>query len=445
MSDAPGKHIEALEARLAEVSEADQTSRRQVALLTAIVSIFRETANCQTEEEMAQVCLRVAEDLTCSAYGFIGEINEEGLFDTTVVSERGWKACRMPTAEAVRLLKNMPNRGINRVGLKENRSWVINDVAGDPKSVPKPAGHPDLSCFMGVPLSYAGGAAGMIGLANKPAGYSSRDQEDVEALASAFVESLNRRRAEKRVAELNNELNRHVRQLEAANRELEGFSYSMSHDLRAPVRHINAYLELLGKQDLGHLDDKSQHYLQVIGEAAQRMALLVDGLLSFLHLGRTELQPALLDLDLLVHEVVAEMSGHPRAADVQWQIDPLPEVWADRGMLHTVLANLVANALKFCRAQSGIEIQIGAGSGGVDEQVFYVKDNGVGFDMRYQHKLFGLFQRLHSNEEFGGTGVGLACVQRIIQRHGGRVWAQAAVGQGATFWFSLPRQEEIPS
>lgn len=445
MVDAPDKSIEALEARLAAMSQADQSSRRQVALLTAIVSIFRQTANCQTEEEMAQVCLRVAEDLTGSSYGFIGEVNEEGLFDTTLVSERGWKACRMPTAEAVTLLKDMPYRGINRIGLRETHSWIVNDVAHHPSSIPKPDGHPQLSSFMGVPLRYAGGTAGMIGLANKESGYCRADQEDMEALAGAFVESLNRRRAEKRVAELNNELTRHVRQVEAANHELEEYSYSISHDLRAPARHISSYLELLGKQDLSSLDEKSRHYLEVIAEAAGRMGLLVDGLLSFLHLGRADLKPARFEMGELVKEVLGEMAAHPRAGDVAWRIGPLPQIWADRAMLHTVLVNLIANALKFSGTRPQVEIEIGTGSGNLNEWVFFVKDNGVGFDMRYQNKLFGLFQRLHSNEEFEGTGVGLASVQRIIQRHGGRVWATAAVGEGATFWFSLPRQEEISS
>lgn len=442
MTESLPKSIESLEAELAEASLAERSSRRQIALLTSLISVFRETANCQTEEEMAQVCLRVAEDLTGSAYGFLGEINEQGLFDTTLVSARGWAACRMPTAEAVRLLKNMPNRGINRIGLQENRSWIVNAVGKDPNSMTRPAGHPELNCFLGVPLSYAGGTIGMIGLANKPSGYSKADQEELEALVVAFLESLNRRRAEKRVAELNAELSSQVRQVEAANKELENFSYSMSHDLRAPVRHMNAYLELLGKQDLTVLDQKSHHYLEVIRDAAGKMALLVDGLLSFLYLGRAELKASRVDLAELVDEVILEMAAHPHAGRVTWRVVPLPVVWGDREMLHTVFVNLVANALKFGQSRPEIEIDIGTGSGNLNEVVCFVKDNGVGFDMRYQHKLFGLFQRLHSNEEFEGTGVGLACVQRIIQRHGGRVWASSVLGDGATFWFSLPRQEE---
>jgi signal transduction histidine kinase len=443
MADRKKKSRDALE-ELTELRQADDSARRQVVLLTAIIRIFRETATCQTEDEMAQVCLKVAEELTGSAYGFIGELNEHGLFDTTMISQAGWKACQVPMPQAAHLLKNMPNRGINRIGLKEHKSWIINDVAHHPDAVEKPLGHPLLTSFLGVPIRYAGGTTGMIALANKEPGYSSADQEEVEALAVAFMESLNRRRAEKRVNELNEELSRHVRQVEAANKELEGFSYSISHDLRAPVRHISGYLELLDKHNLAPLDEKSRHYLQVISESAKRMGLLIDGLLSFLHLGRVGMNETPVDLHQLVREVVREVAQQPQGDDkIGWTIAPLPVVMGDRTMLRLVLANLVGNALKFCRSRSRVEIEIGAVTDRPDEVLCYVKDNGVGFDMRYQDKLFGLFQRLHSQEEFEGTGVGLASVQRIILRHGGRVWASGELGKGATFWFSLPKTEEM--
>jgi signal transduction histidine kinase len=454
MAGTKRKSREALEAELAELRLADDASQRQVALLTAIVSIFRETANCQSEDEMAQVCLKAAEDLTGSAYSFIGELNDQGRFDTTMVSEAGWRACKVPMPEALQLLMNMPNRGINRMGLKEHRSWIINDVAQHPEAVEKPQGHPQLDSFLGVPLRYAGGTLGMIALANKPSGYSKADQDDVEALAVAFTESLNRRRAEKRVGELNEALSRHVRQVEAANKELENFSYSISHDLRAPARHISGYLELLDKQNLTQLDEKSRHYLQVIAKSAQRMGLLIDGLLSFLHLGRNQMHRTLVDLGQLAREVAQDLTQDlaqnqaqdlaegPRCSEVVWQIAPLPLVMGDRAMLRTVLANLMANALKFCGSRPRPEVEVGAVTDRSDEVLCFVKDNGVGFDMRYQDKLFGLFQRLHSQEEFEGTGVGLASVQRIIVRHGGRVWASGELGKGATFWFSLPKIKE---
>jgi len=421
---------------------ADAAAGRQVALLTAIIRIFRETMAAQTEEEVAQVCLKVAEDLTGSAFGFIGELNAEGLFDTTAISEAGWQACRIPVPEALQLLKGMPNRGVNRLGLQDQKSWIINDLQHHPESVPKPDGHPLLTSFLGVPIRYAGGITGMIALASKSAGYTEQDQEDVEALSVAFVEALNRRRAERQVELLNRELTERLQQVEAANKELEGFSYSVSHDLRAPVRHISGYLELLDKKDLACLDDQSRHYLDVVASAARRMGTLIDGLLAFSRLGRAQVMRNRVDLDQLVKEVVQEQAALRAERPIQWDIAPLPVVTGDRVMLRQVLANLISNALKFSQSSPLPRIGIGAVTEDPRETAVYIRDNGVGFDMRYQDKLFGLFQRLHGQEEFEGIGVGLASVQRIVLRHAGRVWAEGELGKGATFWFALPKTDE---
>ena len=422
-------------------SQLDGQTRRQIALLKAIIRIFRETPACETEEEVAQICLKVAEELTGSAYGFIGELNDLGLFDTTTLSEAGWAACRVPRPEAFRLLKSMPNRGINRLGLREHKSWIINDPASHPDSVEKPQGHPPLNSFMGVPLQYVGGTIGMIALANKESGYSDADQQDVEALSVAFVETLNRRRSEKRIHKLNEELNHHLLQAEAANKELEAFSYSVSHDLRSPLRHIAGFVELLNKRDTSSLDEKSRHYLQVISESAQKMGALIDDLLEFSRMGRAGMIKAEINFDALVREVISELKEITDGREIIWEINPLPKVEGDAVMRRLVMTNLITNALKFTRPRPQARIGIGAITDNPNETLFYVRDNGVGFDMKYVDKLFGLFQRLHTLEEFEGTGIGLANVQRIIHRHGGRIWAEGAIDNGAVFWFSLPHTE----
>ena len=432
---APGKE-------LAEPGDTAEQIRRQISLLKAIIRIFRESVSCETEEDMAQICLEVAEDLTGSAYGFIGELNPQGLFDTTTLSKAGWDACKVPGEDALALLRNMPNRGINRIGLREQKSWIINDPASHSETVEKPAGHPPLTSFMGVPLRYVGGITGMIALASKESGYTPADQQDIEALSVAFVESLNRRRAEKKISELNEELNRHLLEIETANKELEAFSYSVSHDLRAPLRHITGFVELLNKRDLASLDEKSRHYLEVISTAARQMGILIDDLLSFSRMGRAELMKTRVDFGTLVQEVVNDLSEETKGREIVWEIAPLPVVEGDAAMLRLVMVNLISNALKFTRSRSQARIEIGADIDHPDETLFYVKDNGVGFDMKYADKLFGLFQRLHSSEEFEGTGVGLANVQRIIRRHGGRIWAEGAVDGGAVFRFSLPKKKE---
>jgi len=207
------------------------------------------------------------------------------------------------------------------------------------------------------------------------------------------------------------------------------------------LRHVTGFVELLLKRDHGGLDEKSLHYLQTISESAVKMGALIDDLLTFSRMGRVEMMTTIVDIDALVREVVAEQSSSVVGRDLVWEIGPLPQVEGDAPMLRLVLVNLITNALKFTRDQPQAVIAIGAVSRQPGEIELYVRDNGVGFDMRYLDKLFGLFQRLHDAGDFEGTGVGLANVRRIIRRHGGRVWAEAKVGAGATFWFSLPQKE----
>ncbi|GFO58661.1 hypothetical protein GMST_09860 [Geomonas silvestris] len=248
---------------------------------------------------------------------------------------------------------------------------------------------------------------------------------------------LQREQNARQVNELNRSLQKQVEQLTAANRELSEVSYTISHDLRAPLRHIAGFVELLKTRTPECLDQQSRHYLAVIGEAARTMGNLVDDLLAFTQLGRSELVRKEVDLAAVLRLVLRELAETTREREIEWQIAPLPVVVGDPRMLHQVLYNLVHNALKFTRPRRPARIEIGYRelSG---EKVIFVRDNGVGFDMRYLNKLFGRFQRLHPGSEFEGTGMGLANVQRIVARHGGRVWAEGVPDQGATFWFTLP-------
>lgn len=245
----------------------------------------------------------------------------------------------------------------------------------------------------------------------------------------------------KQVQLLKEELDDRQREAEAAKKELEDFSYSVSHDLRAPIRHINGYLELLDQDALTCLDEKSRYCLNAVAKAARRLSDMMEGILTFSRLGRAELMKNQIEMDQLVQEVVQEQAQTVPERQIDWQISPLPVVIADRVTLRQALENLIANALKFSDSSPTSRIEIGALEQ-PGETSFFVRDSGVGFDMRYAGKLFGLFQRLHPPDEFPGTGAGLASVQRIISRHGGRVWAEGEVGKGATFWFSLPKEEE---
>ena len=257
------------------------------------------------------------------------------------------------------------------------------------------------------------------------------------------VELEQRKHREDEIRQLNRELARQAADLEASNKELESFAYSVSHDLRAPLRHVVGYAELLQRQASSSLDDKSRRFMQTILESAKRMGNLIDDLLGFSRIGRAETKKAAVNLEQLVREVVAELRQETNGRDIDWKIGALPMCYGDRSMLKIVLVNLVSNAVKFTRLQSRAEIQIGCNGGKESQVEVFVRDNGAGFDMQYVNKLFGVFQRLHCPEEFEGTGIGLATAQRIIHRHGGQMRAEGAVDQGASFYFSLPKAQDV--
>jgi light-regulated signal transduction histidine kinase (bacteriophytochrome) len=233
-------------------------------------------------------------------------------------------------------------------------------------------------------------------------------------------------------------------ELQRSNRELESFSYSVSHDLRAPFRHIVGYAQLLRDAEGDHLSERGRRYAGIVIDAARDAGRLIDNLLAFSQMGRAGLKPMRLDLTQLVREVRAEvMAAEGAGRTVEWDVQqPLPEVVADLAMLRLAVRNLLSNAVKYTR-DKGDAARVQIRGGRTDhETTFEITDNGVGFDMQYADKLFGVFQRLHRMEDFEGTGIGLANVRRIVERHGGRVWAEGRPHQGATFGFALPHQED---
>jgi len=241
--------------------------------------------------------------------------------------------------------------------------------------------------------------------------------------------------------DLENRVQKRTEQLETANRELEAFSYSVSHDLRAPLRSITGFAELLRKNIHDSLDEKSKHYLDVISQSTVQMGQLIDDILSFSRMSRTEMMESTIDFSFLIKNAVKTLDNDIKGRKINWEINDLPPAKGDINLLQLVITNLISNAVKFTKNRETAEIEIGATNDG-NETIYFVKDNGAGFDMNYSNKLFGLFQRLHRAEDFSGTGVGLANVQRIIQRHGGRIWAQGKPDEGATFYFTIPPKGE---
>jgi PAS domain S-box-containing protein len=224
----------------------------------------------------------------------------------------------------------------------------------------------------------------------------------------------------------------HAAELAVVNQELEAFSYSVSHDLRAPLRHIHGYVEMLQRVTAGQLSEKAIHYLKTITDASEEMGQLIDDLLAFSRVGRAEIIGVPIALDALVQDVIRSLEMATRGRAIIWEIAPLPTVVGDTALLRQVFTNIIDNAVKYSRTRDPARIEIGCAGQEAGRVVLFVRDNGVGFDMQYVNKLFGVFQRLHRPEQFEGTGIGLATVRRIVARHGGRVWAEGAVDQGAT-------------
>jgi PAS domain S-box-containing protein len=268
-------------------------------------------------------------------------------------------------------------------------------------------------------------------------------KDKVVGVVGTVLDISAQKRAEEEIRVLNTELERRVAertaQLEAANKELEAFSYSVSHDLRAPLRHINGYVEMLMEDAPALMNGDERQRLRKIADAATQMGRLIDELLTFSRMGRAQMRQVRVDMGALVRQTVAEMESDTKERRIAWHIEPLPVVVGDPAMLKQVWANLLANAVKYTRRRDLAEVEIRCDALDDRELTFSIRDNGAGFDMRYAEKLFGVFQRLHRADEFEGTGIGLANVRRIVQRHGGRTWGEGRVNGGATFYFTLPR------
>ncbi len=412
---------------------------REAEINLATAELSRNLLSSASIDHITFLVLEQAKRLTGSAFGYVGHIDPEtGYLVCPTLTRDIWDTCEVADKDIV--FKKFT--GLWGWVLKNRTSLLINEPADDPRSSGTPPGHVPIHCFLSVPALIGETLVGQVSVANAEHDYTDRELEVIERLTDLYAIAIQRRQAEEEIKKYRNQLEELVKErtvkLEATNKELEAFAYSVSHDLRAPLRHIDGFLELLQKKAEPVLDKQSRHYMGSISGAAQKMGLLIDDLLSFSRMGRHAVTIQSVDLGNLLREVIGELEPETAGRNITWCIGDLPAVDGDAAMLRIVLSNLIANALKFTRHRQEARIEIGTLPGQASETVIFVRDNGVGFDMAYRDKLFGVFQRLHRADEFEGTGIGLANIHRIIVRHGGRTWAEAEPDRGATFFFSLP-------
>ena len=409
-----------------DVSQAqDATNRiqRQGALHSAINSLFQRALEGATVAEVAVASLEAAQQLTGSRRGLIALLNPA----PQVLALRG---PGVATRDLERLPLALPSPWAAE--LQAGRAVQLEAGGLDPDWAP---GFPGQAEVLAIALQQDSRTFGFLALADKPSGFTAEDRELLTSLLGAFRLAYDRLCAQRRIEELNEVLARRSLDMAVAMKELDAFTFSVAHDLRAPLRHLGSFAELLLRETEGELRDKPRAHVNTIHEAARHMEKLIEGLLALSMSART-LTKGPVALDALLAEVIRGLGPQSEGRRIRWELTPLPTVQADRTLLHSALSNLLSNALKFTRTREEAVIQVGLVPHPT-ATVLFVQDNGVGFPPRQIDRLFGVFQRLHPGQEFEGLGIGLANVRKIVNLHGGRTWAEGEPGQGATFFVAL--------
>jgi PAS domain S-box-containing protein len=408
-------------------------------LLKTRLNLISYSDSHSLDELMVQA-LDEVEKFTSSTVSFFHFVLE----DQKTLTLQAWStrtSLEYCKAEGKGLHSDIEKAGVWVDCVRERRTIVHNDYASLPHRKGLPEGHAPLIRELVIPIMRNNSIRAILGVGNKAGDYNDRDISVTSYLADILWDIIERKRADENLKRLNAQLEtrvaRRTAELERANKELESFSYSVSHDLRAPLRHITGFLEMLKRETGDTAGDRVKHYIEVIMDSSKRMGLLIDDLLSFSRMRRTSLSRQIINMEDLVSDILNEFSEEINRYKISISRKELPQVQGDTAMLRVVLVNLISNAIKFSAKSPDPVIEIGSDliNG---ETVFYVRDNGVGFDMKYAGKLFGVFQRLHNERDFEGTGIGLAIVKNIIERHNGRIWAESEPGKETCFYFILP-------
>lgn len=396
-------------------------------------------------QEITDFALEEAVRLTKSSIGYLAFVSE----DMTEMTMHSWSRVAMKECAIIDkpIHYYVAETGLWGEAIRQRRPIITNDyTAENPWKKGTPDGHVALIRHMNVPVFAGGRIVLLAGVGNKESDYDDTDLTQLTLIMEGMWGILERIRAEERIRELNVDLERRVQertaQLENANKELESFAHTVSHDLRAPLRAVDGFSQALTEEYESRLDDTARDYLHRIRGGARRMGLLIEDLLRLSRLTRTEMHVDRIDLSSLARGIVADLREVHPDRNVDFVVEDNITASADSALIRIALENLLGNAWKFTGNSSSPRIEFGALSDN-GTVAYFVRDNGAGFDMAHKEKLFGVFQRLHNNDEFPGTGIGLATVQRIVHRHGGRVWAEGTPGIGAVFYFTLAEEASL--
>jgi PAS domain S-box-containing protein len=418
--------------------------KRTAAIDAARINLIEYSMN-HTVYELMEETINQAEFLTGSKIGFFHYIHE----DQETITIQNWSTktkavfCK---AEGMGSHYDIDEAGVWVDCVHKRKPVIHNDYESLPHRKGLPEGHAMVKRELVVPVFRGNKIVAILGVGNKDTDYDKGDVDFVSRIADLAWEINERKRVEEQIQQLNIELENRVVDrtlaLKSANEELEAFAYSVSHDLRAPLRHINGYLTLLRESIDEHLTEDSTYYLNTISKASTKMNRLIEDLLAFSRMGRFSMSKSVINLNSLFKEIISEFKEDVQDRNITWNLDDLPAVYGDYSMIYLAFVNLISNALKYSKECEHTIIDIKFEINEKGGYTISIHDNGIGFDMNYANKLFGVFERLHKEDEYEGTGIGLATVKRIIKRHEGEVWAEGKVGNGATFYVSLPKPEK---
>jgi len=423
-----GKHLVIMINDISEIKKNENDLVERNKLLSSVQYLYQNRNKCHDYYELSKLCLDCSIQLTQSKFGFIGELNQNR-FDTTGMANPGWTECYITENEQVPLVKNMKITGIWGHVLKTGKPLLLNKPSEHPAYTGIPAGHPELTSFLGYPLSRNNDVFGMIALANKENGYRQKDLDNLEILSNAIIEIL---------FNMNSRLltQKYIQEIEESNKKLDEFAYIASHDLKEPLRAISNYSLFLQEDYTDILDAEGKRFIKTIVNNTKRMDTLLNTLLRYSRVGRKNLNVQQTDMNKLLMNI---LPNYQDEKNIEIIIDRLlPEVDCDQTFVEEIFFNLISNALKYNINDIKV-IHIGYTPETLAmPPIFYVKDNGIGIDPKDHENVFKIFKRLHGRDEFqGGTGAGLTIAKKMVEAHNGKIWLESLPEKGSTFYFYL--------